>query len=369
MSLDASAQDAVDRELMRRALRLAERGRGQTSPNPLVGAIIVSRSGVLVGSGHHRRAGGPHAEIMALEEAGGAARGATLYCTLEPCCHQGRTGPCVVPIAASGIQRVVIPLEDPDPRVAGRGVQYLREHGIRVDVGIGRDEAVTLNAAFFTGLRERRPHVTIKIAISQDGRIAAAPGQRTPVTGEAALRRVQRLRAEVDAVGVGSETALVDDPLLTVREVYRARPLVRAVFDRRLRTPPTSRLLSAPERGTVWIITTQARVEDAAERVRALEAAGATLVCLDQGHLVSALAELYARGIQSLLVEGGALLHRACWDAGVVDRVEIHQSPRVLGSGGVAWMMPAETVVERLSGTRRTTAGDDVIVTGDVRRG
>ncbi|MGH9158534.1 MAG: RibD family protein, partial [Vicinamibacteraceae bacterium] len=232
-----------------------------------------------------------------------------------------------------------------------------------------REEAAALNAPFLTGLRERRPHVTIKVAISHDGGIAAASGERTPVTGEAALRRVQRLRAEVDAVGVGSETALVDDPLLTVREVYRARPLVRLVFDRRLRTPPTARLFSAPERGTAWVITTRSSVEEAAGRARALEAAGATLVCLDHGDLCSAVAELYARGIQSLLVEGGARLHRAFWDAGVVDRVEIHQSPRALGPGSVPWMMAPELVVERLRDVRRTDAGADRVITGDVRRG
>lgn len=369
MCLDAGEQDAADRELMRLALRLAERGRGRTSPNPLVGAVIVSPAGVLVGSGYHRKAGGPHAEILALEEAGAAARGATLYCTLEPCCHQGRTGPCVVPIASSGIQRVVIPLEDPDPRVAGQGVRYLRARGIRVDIGVRRGEADALNAPFFTGLRERRPHVTMKVAISHDGCIAAAPGERTPVTGEAALRRVQRLRAEVDAVGIGSGTALVDDPLLSVRDVYRARPLVRVVFDRRLRTAPTARLFAAPERGTVWIITTRASVEEAAGRARALETAGAALVCLDQGDLRTALAELYARGIQSLLVEGGALLHGAFWDADLVDRVEIHQSSRTRGAGGVPWMARPELVVERLTGVQRTTAGDDLVITGDVRRG
>lgn len=368
MSLDAGEPDAADREHMRLALRLAERGRGQTSPNPLVGAVVVSPSGVLVGSGYHRKAGGPHAEIIALEEAGAAARGATLYCTLEPCCHQGRTGPCVVPIAASGIDRVVIPLEDPDPRVAGQGVRYLRERGIRVDIGIGREEAAALNAPFFTSLRERRPHVTMKVAISHDGCIAAAPGERTPVTAEAALRRVQRLRAEVDAVGVGSETALVDDPLLTVRDVYRGRPLVRVLFDRRLRTPPTARLFSAAG-GSTWIITTRSSVEEAAGRARALEAAGATLVYLEAPDLRSALAELYARGIQSLLVEGGARLHRALWDAGLVDRVEIHQSARALGSGGVPWMMPPERVMERLMGVQRTAAGDDLVITGDLRRG
>ncbi|MPY87667.1 MAG: bifunctional diaminohydroxyphosphoribosylaminopyrimidine deaminase/5-amino-6-(5-phosphoribosylamino)uracil reductase RibD [Luteitalea sp.] len=368
MPCDGAEGDAVDREFMRVALRIAERGRGRTSPNPLVGAVIVSRAGVVVGSGHHRKAGGPHAEIFALEEAGGRARDATLYCTLEPCCHQGQTGPCAVPIAASGIRRLVIPLEDPDPRVAGRGIQYLRQRGVHVDVGVMRDEAAALNAPFFTSLRERRPHVTMKIAISRDGRIAAAAGRRTSVTGPSALLRVQRLRAEVDAVAIGSETALVDDPLLTVREVYRSRPFVRVVFDTRLRTSPTARLLSTLGSGPVWLITTRACAREETERARALEAAGATLVCLEQRDLRLALGELYARGIQSLLIEGGASLHRACWEAGIVDRVEIHQSTQPLGPGGVAWMMPADFDVERLSGVRRTTVGEDLVIEGTVRR-
>jgi len=222
---------------MRRALFLAERGRGQTSPNPMVGALIVSPDGVIVGRGHHPRAGEPHAEIHALRDAGGRARGATLYCTLEPCCHTGRTGPCSVAVAQAGVRRVVAAVIDPNPRVAGGGVQYLRERGIDVTVGVLQHEATRLNDVFFTNVRRQRPYVTMKIAVSQDRGIAVARGVRTPLTSRAANRHAQRYRAEVDAIAIGSETLLIDDPVLTVREVYRHRPLTRVVFDSRLRTP------------------------------------------------------------------------------------------------------------------------------------
>ena len=233
---------------MATALALAERGRGRTSPNPLVGAVIVDDSGVVVGTGFHERAGEAHAEVHALRAAGARARGATLYCTLEPCSHTGRTGPCAVAVADAGIRRVVAAMQDPYPEVAGRGFAYLRDHGVEVEVGVREAEAQRLNEVFVTNVVARRPFVVAKIAISLDNAVAAAPGARTAISGAASQRHAQRVRAEVAAIGIGSGTLLADDPVLTARDVWRARPLIRVVFDRRLRTPPTARLCDTLDR-------------------------------------------------------------------------------------------------------------------------
>jgi diaminohydroxyphosphoribosylaminopyrimidine deaminase/5-amino-6-(5-phosphoribosylamino)uracil reductase len=218
---------------MRRALDRARRGLGRTTPNPAVGACVVTGEGVVVGDGCHERAGGPHAEVIAHEAAGARARGSTLYCTLEPCVHTGRTGPCVDRIITAGIARGVVAMEEPFPLVHGRGFAALREQGIAVETGVGRDDAVRLNQPFFTTLRERRPFVTLKAAIGLDGRLAAAEGVCTQLTSAAAVRHAQYQRAQVDAVAVGSGTLLIDDPLLTARLVYRERPLTRVIFDHR----------------------------------------------------------------------------------------------------------------------------------------
>ena len=193
----------ADYGYMRTALALAERGRGRTSPNPMVGAVVVSPDGIIVGAGHHDRAGAPHAEIHAIAAAGGRARAATLYCSLEPCCHTGRTGPCATAIAEAGIARVVAAVEDPNPHVAGGGFRYLRTHGIEVRTGVLEAEARRQNEVFFTTVRRRRPFVTMKVAMTLDGRIASARGARTAISGPAAIRHAQRVRAEVDAIAVG----------------------------------------------------------------------------------------------------------------------------------------------------------------------
>ncbi len=228
---------AADEALMALALDLAARGRGATSPNPMVGAVVWN-GGRIVGRGHHARAGAAHAEVVALDEAGAAARGAVLYCTLEPCCHTGRTGPCADRIAAAGVRRVVVAVEDPDPRVDGGGIRRLRAQGIEVTVGVGRRRAAKLNEAFFTVKRRGRPFVTLKAAVSLDGRIAAARGRRTGLSGPRSQDHAHGTRAVVDAIGVGSGTVLVDDPKLTARGPARARPFVRVIFDTRMRTPP-----------------------------------------------------------------------------------------------------------------------------------
>jgi diaminohydroxyphosphoribosylaminopyrimidine deaminase/5-amino-6-(5-phosphoribosylamino)uracil reductase len=362
-------RDSTDALQMARALALAERGRGRTTPNPMVGAVVVDAEGVVVGRGAHEFAGGPHAEVRALRDAEGRARGATLYCTLEPCCHTGRTGPCAPEIVNAGITRVVVAIEDPNPRVSGGGIAHLRQHGIEVFVGVGREDAERLNRPFFTRITKRRPFVTMKAAVSLDGRIAAAKGVRTPLTGAAANRLIHRERAEVDAIAVGSETVLVDDPLLTARGPYRFRPLVRVVFDRRLRTPPTARLLSTPEVGPVIIITTPSAAEAGPDRVRALTSAGARVEPLrPPGTIRAALELLASEGVTSLIVEGGTSLHAAFWTAGLVDRVEMFVTPHDLGSAGVEWVPFPVLASGLVTAMSAVPVGEDVLIAAYVHR-
>ena len=352
---------------MDRALECARRGLGRTTPNPIVGACVVSDEGVVVGQGAHERAGEPHAEVHALDEAGAAAKGATLYCTLEPCSHQGRTGPCTDRIIAAGIRRVVAAMEDPFPQVNGRGFARLRERGIEVMVGVGGAVAARLNQPFLTTVREGRPFVILKAAASIDGRISATPGLRTQITSAASVRRAQYDRAWVDAVGVGSETMLVDDPLLTVREVYRERPLTRVIFDRRLRTPPTARIFSTLTAGPVLVMTTEGMLRESDSRAVALERAGATIVAPMQTDIAAAVRELTARDVQSILIEGGTALHAAVWDAKRADYVQLFVAPTPLGEGGVPLESRAFSTFSLFE--RRVEAlGPDVIIEGYVHR-
>jgi diaminohydroxyphosphoribosylaminopyrimidine deaminase/5-amino-6-(5-phosphoribosylamino)uracil reductase len=326
---------------MRRAIEHARRGLGRTTPNPIVGACIVSDEGVVLGQGAHEFAGGPHAEINALEEAGSDARGATLYCTLEPCSHTGKTGPCTERIIAAGIRRVVAAMGDPFPQVNGRGFAALREQGIEVDVGVEHDAALRLNQPFLTAVRKGRPFVILKAATSLDGRIALK-GQRTPLTSTLALRHAQYMRAQVDAIGVGSETVLVDDPLLTAREVYRERPLTRVIFDRRRRVPSSARIFSTLSAGPIMVVTSN--------------------------ELGDALKELAAQGIHSLLLEGGAALHAAAWDADVVDYVQLYVAPVSLGQDGVPLLDGREFSSAALLERRVEQLGPDVLIEGYVHR-
>jgi diaminohydroxyphosphoribosylaminopyrimidine deaminase/5-amino-6-(5-phosphoribosylamino)uracil reductase len=355
----------VDADYMSRALFHAARGRGRTSPNPLVGAVVVSDDGVVVGQGYHERAGDAHAEVRALDAAGSRARGGTLYCTLEPCAHIGRTGPCVVRIADAGIVRVVAAVEDPNPLVRGQGFAFLRSRGISVEVGLGQASAISLNQPFFTLMRERRPFIILKAATSTDGCIASAPGRRTALTSEASNRHAQRIRAEIDAIGVGVGTVLVDDPLLTARGAYRARPLVRAIFDRSLRTPADARVLSTRTAGPVIIVTTAAGAARQAVR-RQLETAGAEILVAPDPTLRAALTCLGQRGIGSLLLEGGAAIHDSAWDEGVVDFVRLYLTPHTLGPGGLRFLDGRSFSRDGLLGARVESLGPDVLVEGYV---
>jgi diaminohydroxyphosphoribosylaminopyrimidine deaminase/5-amino-6-(5-phosphoribosylamino)uracil reductase len=355
-----------DDAYMQRALLVARRGRGRTSPNPMVGALVVTDEGVVAGSGYHEVAGGPHAEVVALHAAGALARGATLYCTLEPCCHVGRTGPCTARILEAGIRRVVAASRDPNPRVAGGGFAELRKHGIEVREGICEYDAARLNAPFFTWIRTGRPYVVLKAALTMDNRVAGDRDERLLITSAAANRRIQRERAAIDAIGVGSSTILSDDPRLTARGAYRARPLTRVIFDRRLRTPPGARVFSTCASGPVIMMTTAAAVAAKPERASALERAGGEIEVIDERReerLESALGRLGARGVTSLLVEGGPTLHRAFWQAGLVDAVEMYIAPGAAPSGGaVSWLTARELSAASLLPVGVTQCGPDVCV-------
>lgn len=366
--LSAEAVARADVRWMRRALEHARRGLGRTAPNPAVGACVVTSGGVVVGDGCHQRAGAPHAEVFALEEAGARARGSTLYCTLEPCAHTGRTGPCTERIIAAGITRVVAAMEDPFPLVRGRGFAVLREHGITVETGIARDEAVRLNQPFLTTIREGRPFVILKAATSLDGRLAAAPGARTQLTSAAAARHAHAQRAQVDAIAIGSGTLRVDDPLLTARLVYRERPLTRVIFDRGLRASPDARVFSTLSAGPVIILTSpEARLRHV-EQVRALEEAGAKLVSVEDPDLTSAVRLLGQRGIQSVLLEGGAAIYQAAWEEGIVDYVQLYVAPVALGTQGPALLDGRAFATASLFEQKVRTLGPDVLIEGYVHR-
>lgn len=351
---------------MRKAIAIAERGRGRTSPNPMVGALVVDDDGVIVGRGAHQIAGGPHAEIIALGDAGPRARGATLYCTLEPCSHTGRTGPCAPVVVQAGIRRAVIAMEDPNPLVHGAGLAHLRGHGLDVIVGIEGEAAARQNAAFLTNVRVGRPYVIVKVALSVDGKLAARPGTRTHLTGPAANRRIHRQRAEVDALGVGSGTVLADDPLLTPRGAYRGRPLLRVLFDRRLRTPASARVLSTLDAGPVIIVTSERACAADPDGARGLSNAGARVLPLPSDDLGMALRLLKGLGVSSIVLEGGAALHRAAFDADIVDAVHVYITPVALGPGGVDWIGEGRISWDALRNRRTFWLGDDILVEGHV---
>jgi diaminohydroxyphosphoribosylaminopyrimidine deaminase/5-amino-6-(5-phosphoribosylamino)uracil reductase len=327
--------------------------------------VVVAGDGVIVGQGFHRRAGEPHAEVLALEESGPRARGATMYCTLEPCCHVGRTGPCAARIVEAGVSRVVAAIEDPNPLVHGKGFEHLRTHGVEVEVGLGAPAALALNQPFLTLMREHRPFVILKAATSLDGCIADGPGRRTALTSAPANRHAHGLRAEVDAIGVGAGTILVDDPQLTPRGAFRERPLTRVIFDRRLRTPADAAVLSTRSLGPVIIITSAAAARNPALR-EPLEVRGAEIDIAADDTFLAALDRLAAREVESLLLEGGAGLHAAAWDAGVVDFVRLYVTPRIIGSGGVAFLQGRAFASADLIDRRVESLGPDVLIEGYV---
>jgi diaminohydroxyphosphoribosylaminopyrimidine deaminase/5-amino-6-(5-phosphoribosylamino)uracil reductase len=329
---------AADARFMQLALALGRRGQGRTWPNPAVGAVVV-KDGVIVGRGWTQAGGRPHAEPEALKRAGEAARGATLYVTLEPCSHFGKSPPCVDAVIAAGIARVVSAIEDPNPEVAGQGHARLRAAGIAVDVGLGAAEAARDHAGHFRRIRDKRPHVILKLAVSADDKIGAAGHKPVAITGEAAKTRVHLLRAQCDAILVGIGTVLADDPELTCRlPGMEARSPVRLVLDRALRIPGTSRLVHSARGTPLWVLTSDLSEAPAAMK---LGAAGAQVIRvaaitrppgLDLPAVLHALSD---KGITRLLVEGGAKVASSFVAADLVDEIWLLRGQESVGADGV----------------------------------
>ena len=360
----------MDKKYMRLALDLAAKARGRTSPNPMVGAV-VEQKGEIVGRGCHLKAGTPHAEIHALNEAGEAASGATMYVTLEPCCHYGRTGPCTSAIINAGISRVVIAARDPNPLVAGGGVRLLRSAGIEVTTGVLEEEALALNEVFIKYITTSRPFVVAKAAVSLDGKIATRTGKSKWITGEEARAYGRQLRDWYDAIMVGIGTVLADDPALTTRlPDGGGRDPVRIILDSKARIPLNARVLTQESAApTIIAVTTRAP----REKLAALGSKNNVKVLVvnegPQVDLVGLMGILGAESITSVLVEGGALIHGSAFSARIVDKVAWFIAPKIIGGqdapspvGGLGVDTPAEaTALERVKVSR---LGVDLLIEG-----
>jgi diaminohydroxyphosphoribosylaminopyrimidine deaminase/5-amino-6-(5-phosphoribosylamino)uracil reductase len=358
----------MDRKYMEFALELAASARGRTSPNPMVGAVVV-KEGKIVGSGYHLKAGTPHAEIHALNEAGDDARGADLYVTLEPCCHHGRTGPCTTAIINAGIARVVTAMADPNPLVAGEGIRQLMASGIEVTLGLMEKEAYELNEVFVKYITTRRPFVIAKAALSIDGKIATRSGKSQWITGEKARAYGHRLRNWYDAIIVGIGTVLADDPSLTARLPVGGRDPVRIILDSRAGIPLKARVLTQHSEAPTLIASTCGAPP---EKVAALRLAGIEVLIVNEGPRVD-LGELMkilgGRGITSVLIEGGAGVHGSAFSAQIVDKVAWFIAPKIIGGrdapgpvGGIGVENPSEAAeLDRIKVSRLEP---DILVEG-----
>ncbi|MFI5331314.1 MAG: bifunctional diaminohydroxyphosphoribosylaminopyrimidine deaminase/5-amino-6-(5-phosphoribosylamino)uracil reductase RibD [Desulfobaccales bacterium] len=339
--------DSIDATYMKLALRLAAKGAGWVSPNPMVGAVLV-KDGLIVGRGFHRRVGAAHAEVEALRQAGAAAQDADLYVTLEPCNHQGRTPPCTQAILAAGVARVIIASRDPNPQVTGGGAEYLHSRGMTVQAGLLAAEARRLNEAWFHWTDTGRPWVIAKAACSLDGKIATATGESQWITGDAARAYGHRLRHRVDAILVGIDTVLADDPQLTTR-LHRGRGQdpIRLVLDSRLRLPLTAKLLHLDSPAPTWVACTAAAPKD---NIRAIKDLGAEVLVFDSeaGRVpLKPLLELLGRQqVESLLVEGGAEVLGACFDQGLVNQFYFFFAPKILGGREAPGVLGGEGVAQ-----------------------
>ena len=357
-----------DRQMMQRALDLAARGVGQVSPGPLVGTVIVDRNQQVAGQGFYLFDKIKHAETLALEEAGDNARGGTAYVSLEPHAHQGRTAPCTDALIKAGIKRVVAPIEDPNPKVSGRGFAHLREAGVEVSTGVMSGEATRLNEAYIHFMRTGRPFVHLKLAVSLDGKVATVNGDSRWITGEEARARVHDLRHKSDAIMIGGRTARADDPLLTDRSGKdRRRPLVRVVIEQYLRLSPESQLAQTTDAGPVLIFACGGADPD---ELAALQSRGIEVVAQESVlDLKSILEELGRRSLQSVLVEGGPSLAALMFEAGLVDKATFFVAPIIVGGqdapsaiGGAG----VEKIADALELERVEVAqhGRDVEITG-----
>jgi diaminohydroxyphosphoribosylaminopyrimidine deaminase/5-amino-6-(5-phosphoribosylamino)uracil reductase len=323
----------TDQSFMKRALKLAGRARGQTSPNPMVGAVLVKK-GIILSESYHRRAGEKHAERIALEKAGSSARGATLYVTLEPCCHFGKTPPCTNIIIQSGVSRVVSAVQDPFPEVSGKGFRILKKAGIQVESGLLEQEARRLNEVFFTFHEKKRPFVMLKWAMSLDGRTSTDSGHSRWITGLLARKWAHRLRSYHDAVCVGVNTVIMDDPLLTVRlPGYRGKQPACVILDESLHTPPDAAVFQHPHK--VCIVSGTVKGKAMLRRAKKLESRGAVIAQLKLSNLVidilSLVEFLHHEGIQSVFVEGGRRVAGSFFDAGMVDKLGVFIAPKIVG--------------------------------------
>lgn len=363
----------TDLDYMKSVLRLAAKGRGQTSPNPMVGAIIVNKNRV-IGKGYHRKAGTPHAEILALREAGERARGSAIYVNLEPCCHRDKkTPPCTDAIIQSGIKKVVLGMIDPNPKVSGKGIRVLKNAGIEIATGILEEESRRLNEAYIKYITTGQPFVILKIASSLDGKIATASGESKWITGEQSRKMVHRLRSEVDAVMVGIGTVLKDDPMLNVR-LIKGRDPHRVILDSQLEIPLTARVLnSEPSNAMTYIVTTLDSPED---KIIALKKKGAVIISLNSkgGYidLPLLMKKLGSLGITSLMIEGGSEINASALRSEIVDRVLIFMSPKIIGGkdsvGSIGGESPgrlADVLILRDIGLKRS--GEDILIEGYLR--
>ncbi len=358
---------------MQRALALAQKGVGRTAPNPPVGAVVVG-SGTIVGEGYHPQAGEPHAEVFALRQAAGRARGADVYVTLEPCSHQGRTGPCADALIAAGVGRVFVGVQDPNPQVAGRGIERLRQAGIEVTVGVAENECRHLIAPFARLISSGMPYTIYKSAMTLDGNIATATGDSQWISGEQSRLRVHQLRDRVEAIMVGIETILADDPLLNTRlPEGGGRDPLRVVVDSQLRMPTTARMLQQESAAATLIATTSADEE----KIAALQQVGAEVLVLPsqsvQVDLLALWRELGKRDVQRLLLEGGATLAGSALKSGLIDHLMLFIAPKLIG-GSAGYGIFAGEGCQKLANAvpvkdlRYESVGEDVLMTGEVDR-
>lgn len=322
----------VDQCFMRRAIGLAAKANGRTSPNPMVGAIIVN-SGQIVGEGYHKQAGTPHAEPQALNQAKGCARGATMYLTLEPCCHWGQTPPCTDMIIQSGINKIFVAIEDPNPIVAGKGIKQIRQAGIEVDVGLCHNEAYQLNEVFIKNMTMKQPFVILKAATSLDGKIATVTGESQWITSSTTRQKGRELRGKVDAILVGISTVLEDNPSLTTRLPRRdSRDPIRIIVDSHCRTPTKAKIFNPESHAKVIVATTEFASK---VKIEELESAGADVLILDTNDkrvcLTSLMNRLMELGITSVLIEGGSEIYSSALDAGIVDKIMFFIAPKLIG--------------------------------------